>query len=131
MGAWGTGPFENDTASDWVYELEDVDDLTLALDALERVRGVSYIDADDATIAIAAAEVVAAAGGRPHADLPPEVAAWLRSAQVDVESWHAERAAAAIERIRGDDSELAELWAESDEADWRSSLDDLTTRLDV
>ena len=23
MGAWGTGAFDNDDASDWVYELED------------------------------------------------------------------------------------------------------------
>lgn len=130
MGTWGSGPFQNDTASDWVYDLEDADDLTLALDALERVRATEYVDAEDATVAIAAAEVVAAAGGRPHADLPPEVEAWLGSASVDVEPWHAERAAGAIERIRGDDSELAELWAESDEADWRASLDDLTARLE-
>lgn len=130
MGTWGFGPFENDAASDWVDGLEDADDLTLAMDALQRVRETDYIDADDATVAIAAAEVVAAAGGRPHADLPPEVEAWLRSARLDVEPWHAERAAGAIERIRGDESELAELWAEADEADWQSSLDDLTTRLE-
>ncbi len=34
MGAWGTGPFENDDAADWILSLEDgsVDDVSMALE---------------------------------------------------------------------------------------------------
>jgi Domain of unknown function (DUF4259) len=34
MGAWGAGPFENDDASDWVYELEEAPDLNFVRDVL-------------------------------------------------------------------------------------------------
>ena len=129
MGTWGSGPFENDNAADWVYDLEDADDLTLAMDALERVRGSDYVDADDASIAIAAAEVVAAAGGRPHADLPEDVRRWIITNGVTLDPEHSEEAAAAVARIRGEDSELSELWDEGDAEEWHGHLDDLTLRL--
>lgn len=129
MGAWGTGPFENDAASDWVYDLEDADDLALALDALARVDTAEYLDADDAAVAIAAAEVLAAAGGRPRGELPPEVSAWVTRTAVSIDAEHAEAASAAIRRVRGDASELAELWAEAGDPGWERELDDLETRL--
>ncbi len=129
MGTWGSGPFENDDAADWVYDLEDADDLTLAMDAIERVRNSDYVDAYDASVALAAAEVIAAAGGAPHADLPEGVSRWLTEADPDVAADHGEAATAAVARIRGEDSELAELWAEVDAAEWHSHLDDLVERL--
>lgn len=129
MGTWGSGPFENDAAADWAADLDDADDLTLALDALERVRSSEYVDADDASTAIAAAEVVAAAAGRPRADLPEDVRRWIATSDITLDPEHSEEAAAAVERIRGEDSELAELWAEAGDEDWRRSLDDLSERL--
>lgn len=129
MGTWGSGPFENDSALDWAGDLNDADDLTLAMDALERVRGSDYVDADDASVAIAAAEVVAAVGGRPHADLPEDVQRWIVSSGVTLDPEHSEEAAAAVERIRGEDSELADLWAASGAEEWYGHLDGLTERL--
>lgn len=129
MGAWGSGPFENDAATDWVHDLEDADDLTLAIDALERVRTDEHVDADDASVAIAAAEVVAATGGRPHGDLPPEVTAWIARSDLTLDPEHAEAATGAVERVRADESELADRWAESDDVAWRDHLDDLAERL--
>ncbi|MGE3819895.1 MAG: DUF4259 domain-containing protein, partial [Isosphaeraceae bacterium] len=35
MGIWGVLAFDNDTANDWAYDLEDVDDLSLVESALE------------------------------------------------------------------------------------------------
>lgn len=129
MGTWGSGPFENDRAADWVDNLEDADDMTLAMDALERVRSREHVDADDASIAIAAAEVVAAVGGRPHEDLPEDVRRWIVSSGVTMDPEHSEEAAAAVERIRGEDSELADLWADSGAEEWYGHLDGLTERL--
>lgn len=129
MGTWGSGPFENDRAADWVQDLDDADDLALAIDALERVRGSQYVDADDATTAIAAAEVIAAIGGRPHANLPEDVRRWVTTNDIALDPEHSEEAAAGVARIRGEDSELAELWAEEDASAWHGHLDDLAARL--
>lgn len=129
MGTWGSGSFDNDAATDWVTDLEDADDLTIAVDALERVRTGEYVGADDAAVAIAAAEVVAAAGGRPGPDLPPNVAAWIERSGLTLDPEHAEAASAAIERIRGDDSELADRWEELRDGGWHSRLDELAERL--
>ena len=46
MGAWGELAFDNDTANDWAYGLDDASDLSLvesAFDELEEV-GDDYLD---------------------------------------------------------------------------------------
>ena len=44
MGAWGTGTFDNDTACDWAYGLDEVNDLSLVKRTLESVldAGASF-----------------------------------------------------------------------------------------
>src|SRR5271165_474090 len=56
MGAWGHLAFDNDTANDWAYGLEDTDDLSLMEEALEQIEeaGAEYLDQDIACIALAA-----------------------------------------------------------------------------
>jgi hypothetical protein len=44
MGTWGTGAFDNDTAADWLYALEEVDDLSLIETTI-----ASVLDGDDVT----------------------------------------------------------------------------------
>ena len=129
MGAWGSGPFDNDAAADWGQDLEDADDLTLAVDALARVSTDAYVEADEAAVAIAAAEVIAAVGGRPRSELPPEVTAWIARSSLVLDAEHAEAATAAVERVRAAESELAELWDEAEDSRWRDDLDDLAERL--
>ncbi len=48
MGAWGELAFDNDTACDWAYELENVDDLSLVESAFDEVdaNGANYLDQD-------------------------------------------------------------------------------------
>ena len=66
MGAWGVGPFENDDASDWVYQLEGAEDLELVRGTLEAAANPQgYLEAPTCSEALAAAEVVAALSGRP------------------------------------------------------------------
>ena len=63
MGAWGCGSFENDDAVDWVYEFESSGVAAVA-SALEHVSSIAedeYLEAPEASAAIAAAEIVAAA----------------------------------------------------------------------
>ena len=66
MGAWRMGAFDNDTACDWAYELEESSDLSVLDNTFEKVISVGsdYLEAPDAEEAIAAAEVVARMKGK-------------------------------------------------------------------
>ena len=128
MGAWGTGAFDNDDASDWVYELEDggIDAIESAFD--DAIRS-SDMSAPTDVNAIAAAEIVAAAIGRPLAGLREDIAAQVVHVAQSVTPEHAERARTAVERVLNA-SELAELWAETDDdGEWRALVEDLIRRL--
>lgn len=131
MGAWGTGVFDNDDALDWVSELE-TEGLQAAGGAVQTVLegAPNYLEAPECAAALAAAEVIAALRGRPAADLPPEVRTWISrhsdAAPGEDLTQNARRAVALV--MEG--SELAELWAESDEvSQWRAAVADLQARL--
>ncbi len=129
MGAWGHTTFENDDALDWVYELEEASGTDVLVSALEGITDADYLEATEASAALAAAEVVAALDGRPAPSLPPEVEAWVKENQEPVDADLLMLARSAVERIARD-SELQELWSESgDEAEWQESLEDLLQRL--
>jgi hypothetical protein len=128
MGAWGTGAFDNDAALDWVWELED-GGITAIESALDDAVRSSDLYAPTDVEAIAAAEVVAAAIGRPLPGLSDEIAALVRHVAPSVTPEHTARARTAVERVLNA-SELAELWAETDDADeWRGLVEDLIKRL--
>ena len=60
MGAWGHGPFDNDDAGDWVFELED-SGVSALRSALQLDGG--YVEAPEAAAGVAAAAVVGVARG--------------------------------------------------------------------
>jgi len=128
MGAWGHGPFDNDTAADWVYELTESQGPNTVIEALA-ITTSSYLDVDEGTNAIAAAEVVAAALGQPAAQLPDEVLAWLASHGSAFAAEHAALAALAVDRVMSDESELRELWDEAESNEWRAAVANLRSRL--
>jgi len=128
MGAWGSGPFDNDDAADWAWQLTDDADEAVVAAALTTVTGEVSPDAPAASCAIAAAEVVAAGLGRPHPELPDEVADWVVSRRDRPWARLIPAALAALDRVAAD-SELAELWGETDVAAWGAELDDLRARL--
>ena len=127
MGTWSCEPFGNDTANDWAYGLDDRSDFSLVKDAIRSVLDSDgdYLDSDLAVEAIAAAEVLAKALGRgTQSDAyTAKVDAWLRRVSArPAESLLAD-ARRALERILGPDSELNELWEESDEhAEWLAAV---------
>ena len=132
MGTWGAGPFDNDDAGDWVYELEGADDLALVRDALEEaVEAHGYLDQRDGAIAAAAAEVVAAAAGRPNSSLPEEVQAWLDTVSPKPTASDLDLARRALQRVCADKSELAEHWTRAGREDWQAHVNDLLARLDA
>jgi len=127
MGTWSHEPFGNDSANDWAYDLEDQSDLSLVVKAIQAVldNGDDYLDSDLAVEAVAAAEVLAKALGRgTQSDAYTEdVDRWVKSLTVRPTPDVLSKANAALARILGPDSELRELWEESDDFDkWHSSV---------
>lgn len=131
MGAWDATSFGNDTANDWAYDLEECDDLSHIEATLQQVLepGDEYLDADVASEAVAAAEVLAWLRGKPSTvnGYTEKIAEWVTAHPIKPSAATIQQALSALDRIQGDESELAELW-EGDE-DWTIVMSDLRNRL--
>jgi hypothetical protein len=88
-----------------------------------------YVAAPDGSVAIAAAEITSASQGNSPGDLPENVASWVTAHGRELGAENVELALQAAERVGGDESELAELWDDADEPEWRESLGELSERL--
>jgi len=129
MGAWGRGTFENDTALDWLYDLESETTLNIIANAFS--LGEGYLDSDQACEVLASAEVLLALGGKARVGLPDSAASWVKSnSALDPRPLKA-AAANAIMRVLGKDSELDELWSDSDSyAGWKADVEMLLGAID-
>ena len=132
MGAWGSGSFENDDASDWIADLCDDPDEGLISEALSTVAEMGageYPEAPDCSVGLAAAEVVAALKGAPSPDMPDEAKECVSRLKLNDEPGMVSLASRAVERIKTN-SELKELWDESeDPAEWYAAVAHLEARL--
>lgn len=130
MGAWGIGSFENDDALDWVGALEGYDGLATVRATLKKVAETTdYLEAPEGSEALAGAEVVAAISGQPGGAVP-EAVQRLIDTQVTILQSDRDLARKAVDRVLAADSELAELWDESGEAEaWRAGVAELRGRL--
>lgn len=129
MGAWGLGSFENDDALDFVMEIVESNDLGIIEEALEEVINSAddYIEADSASRALAAGEVIAALHGH-SGDIPDELEEWTTGKEVP-SSEITQMAQRAVRQVMAN-SELRELWEESDDYDaWQENVQDLLERL--
>lgn len=128
MGAWGPGPFENDTAMDWVHELRKSEDAGYPLDVLRKLDGVGPLATGAAETGIAAAEAVAASRDRPTEEVPAGLLEWLRASGARADAAAAELALRVVDAIEAD-SELRALWDEADGSLWHAGIADLRRRL--
>lgn len=130
MGAWGTGPFENDDAADWAWELEAAEDeVALLLEGFAAASGAEAAELPEASVAVAAAAWLASGlpGGEavevdwseepPH-PTPPAITDALRFAAV-----------AALDAVLAEGSEWREAWAEEDETAPIAAAERLRDRL--
>ena len=132
MGAWGPDIFENDTASDWAYGLEGKDDLSLVVGTIQGVLDhQGYLDADDACAALAACEVVARCHGRfGQTDAYTEtIDAWITRVRPKPTAELRDQAVRVVDRVLGENSELAELWQDAGSDEWVACLGGLRERL--
>ena len=137
MGTWLVDSFGNDDACDWADGLEEVSDLSLVEDAINAVLafGNEYIEAPEATAAIVAIEVIARLQGnwgeRSAYSLNTDM--WVEEHKLLQPSPDlVQKAHLAIARIIGENSELNELWQESDEYNaWLESVTELKSRVNL
>ncbi|MBB5375350.1 hypothetical protein HNQ07_000794 [Deinococcus metalli] len=132
MGTWGTGSFDNDSAADFIKEV--VEDGAVALrEALEVVLDpdLDYVEAEEGSRAIAAAEIIAAITSGDHRFVTDDdLLSWVEDA--DARSVSGQRALAldAVDRVVGPDSELPELWEDSEDLrDWQRDVQRLRATL--
>lgn len=130
MGAWGIGTFDNDDAADWLFDLEASSDISVVSAALQ-LDG-DYIEAPDASAALAAVEIILALMGKPRDGLPDEAGAWVaKHGALDANSLR-QPAITALDVIMSEKSELRELWFESDEGDaWLADVTEMRGLLAV
>jgi hypothetical protein len=140
MGAWGVGTFDNDSALDWMHDLiesNNLNELKKKLKSFNQPSGLmrffsskeEYIDEEQASSGLVAGEAIAALIGKPSDDLPEELIEWIQNNNFKISIKEIELARKAIKKIK-EDSELMELWRESDEFnEWIAKLEDLERRL--
>src|SRR5262245_1582295 len=134
MGAWGTGIFDNDTACDWAFGLEETSDLSLIESAFDKVLNIGgeYLDAGDAEEALAAAEAIARLKGNwgIRNSYTEKMDRWVETTRLIPSQALIEKALKAIERLLSGPSELLELWGETEDfIAWEESVKDLSKRL--
>jgi hypothetical protein len=134
MGAWGVNTFDNDIACDWVYELEDVNDLSLVRETLARVLATSneYLDSNDACEGLAACEVLARLKGNwgVRDAYTASLDKWVKNHPIQPSNDLVTQALAVIDRVLTAPSELLELWAAGDEIKaWYDAVADLRSRV--
>jgi hypothetical protein len=146
MGAWSGEPFGNDTAADWLWELDDSSDWDVVRGALnEALATDDELDADVASNAIAAAAVVARGIGHAGVrktvdadndegdsedesaedepddqDVSASITAFLdRAGEPPAEL--VQLALSALDAATGSSSELTELWSDSGDPEWEKA----------
>lgn len=136
MGTWAVDAFGNDYAQDWAEDLHETSNLDAVEDTLNTVLDSGdYLEAPFAAEALAAIEVLARLQGKggPRSEDSASVDEWVEARKAKTVKPRADlaaKAAQAIERILAPDSELRQLWEESEHyADWRASVEDLRARL--
>lgn len=133
MGTWGYGSFDNDDAADFLTDVTGCGDLSLIREVLDNVlTSTEYVEAPDASQAIAAAEILAAASGRPTpaALRKDEIGQWISRIRPAIEPELVDRARDALTRILAPQSELLEFWEDSAEfQDWQAAVKELQQQL--
>jgi hypothetical protein len=129
----GIGSFENDTASDWFYRVEEASDpedlIANALD--DALSDADHLGLELSCEAIAAAELSASCAGQMPERLPDPVRRWVSANPHQPHGAEIDQAVQAVARVRLE-SALRELWDESadDEDMWLGEIDDLIARLE-
>jgi hypothetical protein len=131
MGAWGHGSFENDSALDWVknaFKPGGAAAVEAALRYAVESAEDAYLDVDEASAVVAAAEFVAAARDGDLSKLGTARNDFATHRQSLTSPHLLPLANRALERVLRK-SELQELWAEGQDKSWFNAMTNLLARL--
>ena len=127
-----SGIFDDDEVTDWLvgFETDGVPAIEAALTAINDLDKDDFIEAADASFALAAAELVAAARDEDHGRLPKSIHAALETHEDAINAAKLSGAARkAVGRVLKN-SELKDTAEENNEGDeWAEDLGDLLERL--
>ncbi len=99
--------------------------------ALQAATEPGMLEAPEGAAAVAAAELVAAAKGKPGKPLPKELEGWLQRQPKQEIARFAAVARKALARVRDPEaSELRQLWKEADDKQWMRAIAELDARLE-
>jgi hypothetical protein len=132
VGTWGDRAFQNDSALDWLADLEvgGVAELRITLSRVADTHADDDVDVDDGAAAIAAAEIVAAALGHGMDRLTSSARAWLEANDRFASADDGQLAWRAVNRVLTGRSELRALRAESaPDTAWHTDVRALLGRL--
>lgn len=134
MGAWGEKTFEDDSSLDLLDDWIDADNPEDVIEqAVADALAMDYLDYDAGhVIAVAAAVLDYTINAQPIEDPDIEgLEEWLLALSRDRLDALRPHVAAGLDKLLGDESELAELWAENEELypAWRKVHEDRKARL--
>lgn len=132
MGTWGTGIYDNDDAADWSFEVAETG-LSVVESALDAALESEYVEAPVGVYGLAAADVVARLVSNRGEDSPycEGIVAWVAANPITPSPSLVAKARLAVQRVRGENSELRELWSDDAEslAEWLATIADIEQRL--
>ncbi len=133
MGAWGMKAFENDGAGDFFAELAHADggEMSILMESFDDLDN-SYVEVDEGQRAIAAAAIILFQSGGSDDHLSDSERKWVVANPMPEAKAMVPAAIAALEVIvsDGDQSELYELWEESDDfEEWLGEVNGLKAEL--
>jgi hypothetical protein len=130
MGAWDATAFGNDDAADMLVDLlEHSSPREYLAQILAHARETGYLEAPEGSQMVAVAAIVAASKNKEVVAVPENAASWIDANESMLRPLAA-TALEAISRVRGEKSELRELWQESEEfPNWIADLDKISAAL--
>lgn len=130
-GAWGPGTFDNDDALDWMQLCTESKGSAVVAATLDTAMQSGVLEAPEGAAAVAAAEVVAAAQGKPGSALPKELSNWLSRQPKQEIAKLAPLAKKALAKVLDPNmSELAQLSSVSPDKQWVTAIAELDARLE-
>lgn len=136
MATWATHAFGNDYALDWAEDLQETRNMEAVENTLDTAleNGDEMLEAPYAAEALVAIEVIARLQGHwgQRDDDTEIVDLWIAEHPQRPRADLAEKAHRVIARILSEQSELRQLWAETDHYDdWRAAVEELKGRVSL
>lgn len=132
MGAWGHKNFENDDASDWLYDFSENNTIDFLIETIEVVFEEDYLESDISSATLAAIEAIALIKGVSNEDIEELEGVKIKKIEKELNGKIYNRCILSIDRILNkENNELYELWEETESfEDWINEVKNLRNRIE-